>query len=110
MLEADADATDATALPETGMFRNLWQVARPTTGQPIDRILVPKEGGGNAEISVSGWAGSAEEAMPLKRPVEGHEELPVVLKELVGLALEAREEFDSGKVDQAMVSRVKNIL
>ncbi|KAL1709106.1 kinase-like domain-containing protein [Schizophyllum commune] len=105
-----AHATDATALPETGMFRNLWQVARPTTGQPIDRILVPKEGGGNAEISVSGWAGSAEEAMPLKRPVEGHEELPVVLKELVGLALEAREEFDSGKVDQAMVSRVKNIL
>ncbi|TRM60153.1 hypothetical protein BD626DRAFT_538898 [Schizophyllum amplum] len=107
-----AHVQTAMALPETGMFRNLWQVKQPTTSQPIDRVVVPRgtAEGENAEVSVSGWVGSSEDAMPLKRPVEGIEELPSALKELIGLALEARQDFDSGSMDQAMVSRVKNCL
>ncbi|KAG6833419.1 hypothetical protein H0H87_007404 [Tephrocybe sp. NHM501043] len=95
MAEKDASgilslAKEASSLPQTETFRNTWVVKRPTTSLPIHRLFIFNEASGNNphEISVQGFT---KETKELKRPIQGNEELPQVLWELVGLVLEARE-------------------
>ncbi|TFK38864.1 hypothetical protein BDQ12DRAFT_682630 [Crucibulum laeve] len=94
------------ALPKTENFRNTWVVAQPRTGQPIERILVPASYGGEfKETSVQGFDKSK---VALKEPVEGITDLPDVLWELTGLALEARD--GDGEKDDVVLDRVRGIL
>ncbi|KAG6810416.1 hypothetical protein H0H93_014997 [Arthromyces matolae] len=97
-------------LPHTGGFRNTWAIKRPTTSQPIHRLFVFSDQSGNEphQISVQGFT---KESRTLQRPVQGIEELPSVLWELSGLALEAREDHDSGGgKDEAMLSKVREVV
>ncbi|KAJ8696876.1 hypothetical protein PTI98_006703 [Pleurotus ostreatus] len=110
-------AHEVLALPSTGTFRNTWALKRPTTSQPIDRILVAVKGRGDSEgdvelkeTSVQGF--SKQLTMELKRPLtdEGITLLPLSLSELAGLVLEAREGFVPGDEDKRMVTKVKDVL
>ncbi|KAG6900243.1 hypothetical protein C0993_000884 [Termitomyces sp. T159_Od127] len=105
-------AKKALALPPTGGFRNTWVVKRPTTSQPIHRLFIFPDQAGDSpyQISVQGFT---KEARTLQRPVQGIDELPEVLWELVGLVLEARQcvsveaardEISLGKVRDAVIS------
>ncbi|KAJ7346746.1 hypothetical protein DFH08DRAFT_869202 [Mycena albidolilacea] len=96
----------AVELPETGRFRNTWVIKQPATSQPIDRLLFDVEGQ-LVETSVQGFVKGKKE---LKIPVGDISELPDVLGELAGLALEGRAGYSRGSGDSEMVRKVKNIL
>lgn len=93
-------------LPDTGEFRNQWRVRQPITSRPIDRIFV-KSGAGVRETSVYGWA---KETTVLEEPVGTTNTLPGPLYQLVGLVREAREGYEKGREDRAVIDRVKALL
>lgn len=93
-------------LPQTGTFWNIWRIKQPITSQPIQRLLVPKDGG-FTDTSVQGYSKTNVE---LKEPVGGSTTLPAVLVELFGLLEEARDGFEKGKEDQSRIQQVKNVL
>lgn len=96
----------AVELPDTGRFRNTWVIKHPATSQPIDRILVVVDGQ-LKETSVQGFVKGKKE---LKVPVGDISELPDVLSEVAGLALEGRTGYSRGSEDSEMVQKVKDIL
>ncbi|KAJ7136068.1 hypothetical protein C8R44DRAFT_609534 [Mycena epipterygia] len=96
----------AVELPDTGRFRNTWVIKHPATSQPIDRLLVVVDGQFK-ETSVQGFVKGKKE---LKAPVGDISELPDVLNEVAGLALEGRTGYSRGSGDSEMVQKVKDIL
>lgn len=94
-------------LPQTGGFRNTWRVHNEATGKPIHRLLVPTAEGKLVETSIYGYR---KDSKKLSTPVEGSDELPDVLGEFFGLALEAEEDYEFLKEDEAVVNKVKAIL
>ncbi|KAJ7660065.1 hypothetical protein B0H17DRAFT_954264 [Mycena rosella] len=96
----------AVELPETGRFRNTWVLKHAATSQPIDRLLVVVDGR-LKETSVQGFVKGKTE---LKIPVGDIGELPDVLGEVAGLALEGRTGYSRGSGDSAIVQKVKDIL
>ncbi|KAG6890141.1 hypothetical protein C0995_011434 [Termitomyces sp. Mi166 len=117
LVVADQDATGilelarkALSLPPTGGFRNTWIVRHPTTSQPIHRLFIfPEQPGSNPyQISVQGFT---KDSRALQRPVQGIDELPEVLWELVGLVLEAREGANLGTSrDEVSLGKVRDIV
>ncbi|KAF8959233.1 hypothetical protein BDZ97DRAFT_1838724, partial [Flammula alnicola] len=83
-----------TSLPDTGGFRNQWRVLHRATCRPIDRILQ------FVETSVYGFD---KHHVLLEEPVNGYSDLPPVLWELNGLALEARDV--PGQKDEDVLGR-----
>ncbi|KAF8993644.1 hypothetical protein BDQ17DRAFT_1368130 [Cyathus striatus] len=110
-------ASHTSTLPTPSTFFNAWVINQARTSQPIDRVLIPlgtlsKEPKYEykdeyREVSVRGYEQGKTE---LKEEVGGFKELPGVLDELVGLALEAREEEEGEGKDEDVVRRVKNVL
>lgn len=93
-------------LPSTGTFRNTWVIQQPMTSRPIERVLLPVDGVEYKETSVQGYDGVKTE---LKRPVGDYRSLPSILKDLIGLVVEARGGAD-GDRDESTINRVKAIL
>ncbi|KAG6889322.1 hypothetical protein C0992_005648 [Termitomyces sp. T32_za158] len=117
LLVADQDATgilelakQALELPPTEGFRNTWVVKRPMTSQPIHRLFIFSDRAEDSpyQISVQGFT---KETRTLQRPVQGLDELPEVLWELVGLVLEAREGASLGATrDEVSLGRVRDVV
>ncbi|EIN12132.1 hypothetical protein PUNSTDRAFT_124168 [Punctularia strigosozonata HHB-11173 SS5] len=97
-----------TLLPKTGAFRNQWRVRSAISSRPIDRILVNIKG--EAGLVETGVYAFAKGERKLEKDVEGIDELPDALYELVGLVREGREGYKRGQGDQEVVRRVKGVL
>lgn len=92
-------------LPGAGNAR--WMIQQPRTSQPIDRVLIPSSAISLFKHSVSGYDSSHRH---LTKPVEGFEELPDSLFELMDSALEAREGWREGEEDQKVIGKVKDVV
>jgi len=93
-------------LPQTGSFMNTWRIRQDRTSQPIDRLFVPV----NDELvqtSVQGWERGKKE---LVTPVGDITELPDVLYDFFGLALEARQGYEKSREDQDVIGQVKAVV
>ncbi|KAL0961282.1 hypothetical protein HGRIS_006242 [Hohenbuehelia grisea] len=101
-------AQNLLTLPKSEGFRNTWVLERDRTSQPIERILVPREG--STELTETGVQGFAKGISKLKYPVDGHTDLPAAFAELAGLILEGRDDYVRGGEDSGTIGRVKNVL
>ena len=95
-------------LPQTGNFRNTWIISRPTTSQPIERLLVSTSESEVTETSVQGY--NKEGEFKLKRPVGGTTVLPPLLQDLFGLILEARADYDPQHRNEAVLKGVVDVV
>ncbi|KAF9652834.1 hypothetical protein BDM02DRAFT_3183185 [Thelephora ganbajun] len=80
-------ASQTLELPQTGNFRNTWIIRRPTTSQPIERLLVATSEIEVAETSVQGYNNQGE--FKLEHPVGDITILPPLLQDLFGLILKS---------------------
>ena len=101
-------ASQTLELPQTGSFRNTWIIRRPTTSQPIERLLVFTSESPVVQTSVQGYNNEGE--FELKRPVEGIATLPQLLQDLFGSILKARTDYDPGRRNEAVLKKVLDVV
>lgn len=101
-------ASQTPELPPTGNFRNTWIIHRPTTCQPIERLLASTSESGLAETSVQGYNHQGE--FELKHPVGEITVLPPLLQDLFGLILKARTDYDRERRDEAVLKKVLDVV
>ena len=101
-------ASQTLELPQTGNFRNTWIIRRPTTNQPIERLLVSTDESEVAETSVQGY--DNQEEFELKYPVGDITILPPLLQDLFGLILKARADYDPQRRNEAVLKKVLEVV
>jgi len=101
-------ATRTLELPQTGEFRNAWILRRPTTSQPIERLLVSTGGSELVETSVQGY--NNQGGFDLKEPVGDVTVLPHLLQDLFGLILKARTDYDPRNRHEAVLQKVLDVI
>lgn len=101
-------ASQALELPKTGHLRNTWIIRRPTTCQPIERLLVSINEQQFVETSVQGHNDGGE--FELKDPVGDITVLPPLLRELFGSILKARTDYDPHNRNDAILNRVLDVV
>ena len=101
-------ATQTLDLPQTGEFRNAWVIRRPTTSQPIERLLVSTSESEVAETSVQGYNNQGE--FELREPVGDFTVLPHLLQDLFGLILKARVDYDPRNRHEAVLKKVLDVV
>ena len=101
-------ASQTLELPHTGDFRNTWAIRRPTTGQPIERLLVFTKESEFAETSVQGY--NDQGRFELKRTVGDITVLPPLLQDLFGLILKARIDYDPKRRNEDVLKKVLGVV
>ena len=101
-------ASQTLELPRTGNFRNTWIIRRPTTSQPIERLLASTSESSVAETSVQGYNDQGE--FELDKPVGEITVLPPLLQNLFGLILKARADYDPQRRDEAVLKKVLDVV
>jgi hypothetical protein len=101
-------ASQTLELPETGNFRNTWIIRRPTTCQPIERLLVSTSESEVAETSVQGYNNEGE--FELERPVGDITVLPPLLQDLFGSILKARADYDRRHRDEVVLKKILDVV
>lgn len=101
-------ASQTPELPQTGNFRNTWIIRRPTTSQPIERLLVSVSESEFAETSVQGHNDQGE--FELEHPVGETTVLPTLLQDLFGLILKARTDYDRQHRNEAVLKNVLEVV
>jgi len=100
-------ALRASALPDTGSFRNTWRVQSPITSRPIRILRFKRDKESFKETSVYGFS---KEQDILEEPVNGFTKLPAELMELFGLLDETRENYQKGRENAEVVTTIKKLL
>lgn len=100
-------AKQSLELPQTGLPMNTWRINQRRTDQPIHRLHVPRS---SDEIVETGVQGFEKGKKSLKEPVDGINELPEVLHEIIGLVVEGREGYERGKANEEVIGKVKAVL
>lgn len=101
-------ASQTLELPKAGNFRNTWIIRRPTTLQPIERLLVSTSERGVVETGVQGYNDEGE--YELEQPVGDITALPPLLQDLFGSILKARNGYDPQSRDNAVLNKALNVL
>lgn len=101
-------ASQTLELPQTGNFRNTWIIRRPTTSQPIERLLVSTSESEFAETSVQGYNDQGE--FELEHSVGEITVLPPLLQNLFGSILKARTGYDRQHRNEAVLKKVLEVV
>ena len=101
-------ASQTLELPQTGNFGNTWIIRRPTTSQPIERLLVSASESEFAETSVQGYNDQGE--FELEHSVGETTVLPPLLQNIFGLILKARTGYDRQHRNEAVLEKVLEVV